>query len=191
MVTYESLHSDFDVAVVLGGFTNPSRAPFDRTHFNKGADRLLHALELYKLGKVKKILISGGSSRIIGKKYSEAKNIPSFLINMDVKKNDILTEVNSRNTHENALYTKEMIEENYPNGAKVLLVTSAFHMTRSIGCFEKQGFNFVPFPTDSYANEFYWSPSTTIMPSTNALNYWNMIIKEWVGIIAYKLSGYI
>jgi hypothetical protein len=63
-------------------------------------------------------------------------------------------------------------------------------MPRSKACFEKIEMPIDCFPTDYYGSEFYWSPTTTILPNTSALHKWNILIKEWVGIIAYKLSGY-
>jgi vancomycin permeability regulator SanA len=62
----------YDVAIVLTGITNSTKQPRDRAYFEKGADRITHALQLYKMGKVKKILISGGSGSLNGQQGSEA-----------------------------------------------------------------------------------------------------------------------
>ncbi len=178
------------VAVVLGGFSNSTQQPRDRVHFVKGADRLIHALELYKLGKVDKILLSGGTAKIIGEKRSEALSVLPFLKNMGIPDEDILMESTSRNTHENAENTAALLKKNFP-GENFLLITSAFHMKRSLACFKKQGLEMNSFPTDYYSKEFVFSPGNTILPRSDAFVLWNIIIKEWIGIMAYKSAGYI
>ncbi len=187
--TYSEL-AHYDVIIVLGGFSNSTREPRDRVHFVKGADRLLHALEIFKLGKADAILLSGGTSRIIGEKVSETSSVYPFLKNMGIPENSILVEADSRNTHENARKSVEIIKKSYKNG-KYLLVTSAFHMRRAKACFEKEGLNVSVFPTDYYGHEFYWAPGQLIIPQSNAFLLWQLIIKEWIGIIAYKFAGYI
>ena len=183
-----SEQGEYQIGIVLGGFTKTTEFPRDRVHFQKGADRLLHAVDLYKLGKIKKILISGGTSRIIGEKRKEAENILPFLIRLGIPKKDILIEKESRNTHENALFSKDILK-NRPG--KYLLITSAFHMKRAKACFDKVGIATDAFPTDYYAQKFYWSAHNTIIPRPNAFHYWSILIKEWVGLVFYYLVGYI
>lgn len=180
----------YDLVIVLGGFSNASRPPRDRVHFVKGADRLIHAMEIYKIGKTQGLLLSGGSSRIVGEKISEAKSVMPFLLNMGIPRDSILLEANSRNTHENAKASKELIDSKY-KGGKFLLITSAFHMRRAKACFEKEGIQVTAFPTDYYGNEINWSPVQTFIPKSDAFHLWNLLIKEWLGIIAYKIAGYI
>lgn len=180
----------YDVAIVLGGFSNSTAQPRDRIHFVKGADRLIHAIELYKIGKVDKILLSGGTSRIIGEKQSEALTIVPFLVRMGIPKEDILIDSLSKNTHENAVESSKLIKSKFPY-ASCLLMTSAFHMKRSEACFLKEGLVLETFPTDYYGKTFFWSPGNTFMPRSEAFSLWNLLIKEWVGIAAYKVAGYI
>lgn len=187
--SYDELEH-FEVAIVLGGFSSSTQKPRDRVHFDKGADRLLNAIELYRIGKVDKILLSGGTSRIIGEKRSEATAVLPFIINMGVRKSDIIIDAESRNTYQNAKYSAELLKKHAPYG-RYLLITSAFHMKRASACFDKQNIVHTTFPTDYYGNEFYWSPANIILPKTNAFQLWHVMIKEWVGIVAYKLAGYI
>jgi uncharacterized SAM-binding protein YcdF (DUF218 family) len=186
---YEEL-DNYEVAIVLGGFSSSTQKPRDRVHFEKGADRLLNAIELYRLGKVDKILLSGGTSRIIGEKRSEATAVLPFIVNMGVRKSDIIIEAESRNTYQNAKYSSDLLKKHAPYG-RYLLITSAFHMNRASACFEKQKVVHTQFPTDYYGSEFYWSPSKLILPKANAFLHWQILIKEWVGIAAYKVAGYI
>jgi uncharacterized SAM-binding protein YcdF (DUF218 family) len=103
---------------------------------------------LYKLGKIKKILISGGSGSLLYPDESESEDLYDFCMIAGVRKKDILLENQSRNTHENAIYSLKIIEEENIEG-KVLLITSAFHMRRSIGCFKKEKIQFDSFSTDN------------------------------------------
>lgn len=186
-VTYKEL-GHYDVGIVLGGFTRTTAKPNDRVHFQKGVDRILHAIELYKMGKIDKILISGGTSRIIGEKKKEAENLLPFLIQLGIPKSDIVIEKESRNTHENALFSKEILKD-YPG--KYLLITSAFHMKRAKACFDKVKVSTDAFPTDYYGQEFNWSPNNIIVPRATSFTYWSILIKEWIGIVSYKIAGYV
>lgn len=98
-----------DVAVVLTGVTDMERQPRDRVYFSRGADRILHPLQLYKLGKVRRILISGGSGRLVGRREneSEADELAAILKLAGVPDSAIVLETQSRNTRENAVFSAE------------------------------------------------------------------------------------
>lgn len=102
---YASVEDTYDVGIVLGGVTNSAKTPRDRVYFSKGADRITHAFQLYELGKIKKILVTGGTGNIINTTYREADNLYEFLILCGVNPEDILLENNARNTYENAKYS--------------------------------------------------------------------------------------
>ena len=77
------------------------------------ADRFIQPLLLYKKGLVKKLLITGGNVNIKGLKIDdtdESKKVKELLIAMGVNGNDIYLEQKARNTHENAIYTKQMLK---------------------------------------------------------------------------------
>lgn len=182
--------NDYDVAIVLGGMSAPGKLPNDRTHFPNSPDRLMHALQLYKLGKVKKIIISGGSGELTGKQVPEAEYLKNVLMLCEVEKEDILFEIKSRNTRENALYTKELLRKYFKPDAKCVLVTSAWHMRRSMGCYEKVGIKSLPFCVDSQIPQ---QPSILglLNPSPGSMMKWQAIIHELFGYATYKVAGYI
>ncbi|RJE75271.1 hypothetical protein BGP76_19445 [Reichenbachiella sp. MSK19-1] len=186
-VLYTEITEHYDWAIVLAGITEPNRPPYDRVQFNKGADRIVHAIQLYKLGKVKKILISGGSGVVgyDGKKESHA--LAGFAQMCGVDSTAIFIEDQSRNTHENALYSTQQITTN----ETAILFTSAFHIRRAKGCFQKLGITADTFPTDYYGGEIHWTPDALFIPKTESIQTWSMLIKEWVGLGSYKLLGYI
>jgi len=180
--------AEHEVAVVLTGVTKSNKEPNDRVYFNKGADRLLHVVQLYKLGKVKKILISGGSGLLFGKKDIESENFRKVFLICGIKQADLLLEDSSRNTYENALYSAKIIKRDFKG--KVLLVTSAFHMKRAARCFKKQGVNFTAFPVDYYSDEHSLTFEHFI-PTENAMAHWRVLIKEYLGYLSYSMIGYI
>jgi len=190
-VGISTLPDSLAFAVVLSGVTNPLQEPTDRTHFNKGADRLLHAIQLYHEGKIKNLLITGGSGYVLHQNVSESQGLANVALMAGVKPEHLHVEEQSRNTRENALYSSEIINQKWP-GERFLLVTSAFHMRRSLGCFEKVGLQPMPFSSDLYSAP--WdrkNPLPFVVPSSDSLGIWNILIREWVGIISYRVAGYI
>ncbi len=180
----------YDVGIVLTGITNDEKKPMDRTYFNKGADRIIHALQLYRKGIIKKILISGGSGSIFNPKLKEAQKLKSFLILAKMPSKDIIIEDKSRNTYENASNTSKLLQNTYAEG-KYLLITSSFHMRRAKGCFDKAGLKTYVFSTDFYSHERNFYFDTLLFPSVGAINNWTILIREIVGISIYKLLGYL
>jgi uncharacterized SAM-binding protein YcdF (DUF218 family) len=189
-IVIESITKPYKIGVVLCGVTNPHQKPDDRVHFNSGADRIIHAVQLYKMGKIKKILITGGSGSLLYPEDSESQDLYDFCMIAGVRKKDILLENKSRNTHENAMYSKKIIEREKVK-EKVLLITSASHMRRSMACFAKEKIKLDPFTTDNSSAEFEFTPNRLIIPSDGSIGAWGTLFKEWLGMVAYKLMGYI
>lgn len=180
---------NYELGIVLTGVTNHDKEPHDRVYFNKGADRVLHTIQLYKMGKIKKILITGGSGRITGEGISEATDMKKVFLLCGVPDSVLLLELNARNTHENALFTKKMIDSLGIKGSK-LLITSAFHMPRSKACFDKVGLETTIFPTDFSGGATTLTADVWLVPSEKAFLGWHVLIHEWMGYIVYKLMGY-
>ncbi|CAD5282171.1 MULTISPECIES: YdcF family protein [unclassified Imperialibacter] len=189
-VLISSLPDHAAVGVVLTGVTNPMQEPKDRVHFNKGADRIIHAIQLYHEGKIDNILITGGSGSLLHQEVSESEGLKQTALMAGVSPGHLFVEGDSRNTRENALYSAELIKKNWP-GKPFLLITSAFHMRRSLACFRKVELQPDAFSTDLYSGPWEWSPLDLIIPSSNSLRIWEVLIREWVGIISYKVAGYI
>jgi uncharacterized SAM-binding protein YcdF (DUF218 family) len=191
MVPMTELRDTADIGIVLGGFSNFKVSGDDRLHFNEASNRLTDALVLYKKGLVKKLLITGGDGKLLGNKTSEALKVAPFLLSMGVQEADILLESNARNTHENALFTKQLIDSLNLKADKLLLITSASHMPRSMGCFRKVGLKVTPFPAHFVGEKLSLGLGHWLKPDPRAFSYWESLIKEWVGYVAYWLKGYI
>jgi len=131
-----------DAIVIHGGFTNETLAD-SGTELGDGIDRLLHGLRLYKSSKAPYLVVMGGAPR----GYTpEAVHMSRLLVELGVAPDAILLEDRSRNTWENVPNVMPVLRENNIN--RVLVVTSAFHMRRALGVFEKLGIEAIPAATD-------------------------------------------
>ena len=185
----ESMRNKSDVCVVLGGMS-VFHEPTGRIRFTQSADRILQAIDLYKKGIVNKIVISGGTARLIRKNRPESIHLKEFLVTLGIPAGNVLIDSLSRNTHENSINSMELIKAKGWNSS-VVLVTSAFHMRRAAGCFAKAGFTVYPYTTDPLKGVSKITFSDVVIPSVGVLNNWNYIIREWVGIIMYWINGYL
>lgn len=190
-ITADQIQQPYDIGILLGGYSNSQIRPnHDRFNFSNRGNRFLNAYQLYKTGKVKKLLLTGGTGDILQKNPSEAEEVQKFLLDVGVPASDIIIESKSRNTWENAIFTKQVLDDKHPNET-YLLITSAWHIRRSIRCFEKAGVEFVPFSVDFLSERDRWAPENSLIPDRTGFYLWEMLIKEWVGCIMYKLQGYI
>ncbi|MFZ4543061.1 MAG: YdcF family protein [Saprospiraceae bacterium] len=190
MISMNTLEQ-YDIAIVLGGFTRTGLHRVDDRYTASAANpRITTAIELYKLGKVKKILISSGDGavfRIIPE--PEADEVKAYLLRIGIPEQDIIIENASKNTRENAIFTKRILNERYPK-AQCLLITSAYHMRRSIACFNKVNLTCTAFPADNKSERITNEPRTWLSPDPEYLLFWQLLIKEWIGFSVYKIVGY-
>src|SRR6186713_2917733 len=130
-IPYEAMQPH-DIGIVLTGATLPFVTPHDRVYFTRGADRVTHTVQLYKLGLIKKILISGGSGRLTGESEPEADKFKAAMVMMGVPEASILLENETRNTAESAIEVKKLLDSLNVQAKDCLLITSAIHMRRSL-----------------------------------------------------------
>lgn len=175
-----------DGIVVLGGGmdgeVNSVRGGWE---LNRSGDRFVEALRLALAHPEARILIAGGPAALVqqepealaGKRFFEAFGIAPERILIDDK---------SRNTEENALYAKQLAGTS--EGQTWLLVTSAFHMPRSVGLFRKVGFSALPWPADYLASG---AEGVRIKPdqSTENIAVANLALREWAGLAGYYMTG--
>ena len=176
----------YDVGIVLGGIADYDK--ITKAHnFNKHADRLIDAEQLYHQGKIKKILISGGNGVLFNDSYIEANAMRDHLLLNQIPSEDILIENTSRNTKENAFNSAKILKKEYSNG-NFLLITSANHMKRAQFCFEKAGIITQAFPTDCTTSYTNFSLEYILLPSVEALEQWEDLIHESIGYLVYKIK---
>lgn len=187
---FQEIKKKYAIGILLTGVTKGNMVPDDRVYFHRGADRVTHTLQLYRLGIIDKILISGGSGSLTERRTKEADEIADALILMGVAGEDLIIENESRNTHESAVAIKKILQDSI-SSSECLLITSAFHMRRSRACFAKIDWPCDTFTTDFLIHERKFTPDVLVIPRLDSLQIWHIMIREWVGMVAYKLSGYI
>jgi uncharacterized SAM-binding protein YcdF (DUF218 family) len=185
------LTSKYTYGVVLGGgIIKSPQENLDRINVGETADRMLQPILLYKAGIIQKIIITGGDTSIKGLRKDdihETAQVAKFMRAMGVDSSDIIREEKARNTHENAIYTKELIQN---ASAPFLLITSAAHMRRSMACFEKVGLHPVAYPVDHKKKDSPMGVLELMMPSENHLARFSQLVREVFGLLIYKISGY-
>lgn len=189
-VKMQNIKTDDAVVVVLGGMVRYYNSDAEMPAFGPGVDRLMQALSLYHSGKATKMIICGGSGSLVFKDKTESHLLHKIILDSGVKEVDLFLDTLSRNTHENAVEAARIIKLHTPNNP-VILVTSAFHMSRSEACFSQQGITTINFPVDAYSGEFMWYPDHWLFPSMSSLQKWDILFHEWFGLISYKMMGFI
>ena len=102
-----------------------------------------------------------------------------------------MVENGTRNTHESAVAVRDMVHQLGYTRDDCVLITSAFHMRRSLACYRKVGLSPDPFTTDFYAHRTVWYFDSFLFPKVDALVVWHKLAREWVGFAAYWLAGYV
>ena len=176
-----------DGIIVLGASIE---ADLSTTHgtpvVRSSPDRLIAAAALAHRYPNARIVFSGGSSKLISNDAREADFAGPIFESLGIDKSRLIMERHSRNTQENAEFSKALLAPK--DGERWLLVTSAFHMPRSVGLFRKVGFAVEPYPVDwrvggrgdvlSFSNV-----------AIDGLGRTDMAVREWIGLIAYRATG--
>jgi uncharacterized SAM-binding protein YcdF (DUF218 family) len=178
-----------DVAILLGGTTEPQLPPRQRPDLLRTADRILHAADLYRAGKVRKVIASGGELPWISAGPSEAERMAQLLAELGVPKTAVIIEDKGRTTRENALRVAEIMRQSGFQSA--LVVTSANHMPRAMAVFRKAGLPVIASSTDVIVAGPIGASVLDWIPDAEALNNTHKAVKEFVGYIVYRLRGWI
>jgi uncharacterized SAM-binding protein YcdF (DUF218 family) len=186
-VMMRELDSKYDYAIVLGGMASHDSS-MNRIVFHESIDRLLQTLDLFTQSYVDTIIISGGSANLLFKERKEATVLKEYFTALGLSEKRIIAEPHSRNTYENALNSKKLISN--PEENNILLVTSAFHMRRAQAVFTKLGMQVDTYPAHFISSTGPFNPASIILPNAATFVGWDMLIKEMVGLIMYKIRGY-
>ena len=170
-------------AILLGGAVEAPVPPRVDMELHDSVDRVYQAAMLYRAGKARRVIVTGGNQPWLKSYQVEAELIHNLLLDLGVPTYAILLEDESRNTRENALFSKEIIDR-YDCG-QPLLVTSIAHMPRAVATFESLGINVFPVSTDVRA---HYKESHTLMdylPDADALALTTNVMREWLGRKVY------
>ncbi len=177
----------YQTGILLAGFVG-FEFKSSQGFYGSASDRFIQAVRLYKLGHIKKILITGGSGSIWRQQYKEADFVKEQLQEMGVTATDIISENQSRNTYENAVNSKLLLDSLQIKGP-YLLITSAMHMKRSQKVFAKAGLETVAYPCNFNVVNNPLTFFDAVTPSYKAFENWDIFLKESVGLLMYKLTG--
>ena len=180
------LPEKIDGILILSGATNPYLTKeHNQINFNGSVERLTESISLIKKYPNAKIIFSGGSGSLKYPDLDHASVAKNFFSNMGVDSSKIYYEKKSHNTYENILFSKRIALPKI--NEKWLLVTSAFHLKRSLGVSEKLEWTFIPYAVDfKKTKKFSWKPSFNLL--SNLLEF-QQASHEWVGLLAYYLMG--
>ena len=176
-----------DGIVVLGGVISPDiSAARGSVALNDAAERITVAAELARKYQNARIIFAGGSAALIFNRDIEAGFAVQQLQALGIAHDRITAEEQSRNTFENAVFSR-LIAHPKP-GERWLLVTSAYHMPRAMAAFRA-----AHFPVEAYPVDWRTSgPGDLVQPFaqlSQGLLQTDTAVHEWVGLVAYRLSG--
>lgn len=168
----------YSCVILLGGF---SSAGPDGGSFNGSADRFIQAAKLMSTKQASHILISGGNGQLVPGQFREAAWVRTQLLKFNVPDSLILVENNSKNTIENAKFSKMLLEKSHLP-PPYLLVTSAYHLRRSLMIFKKAGMAVVPYPSNYLTGGVVFGIDS-FLPEAQTLARWEFYTKEIVGYV--------
>ncbi len=178
----------YSAGIVLGGFVSYNHKK-DKGYFNAASDRFIQTAILYKTGRIGKIIIAAGNGYLVKHDFNEAAFIKKNLKSLGIPDSVIFTDPDSRNTLENAINSKRIIDSVQLSGP-FLLISSALHLPRALRVFQKKGMKVVAYPCDYFSenvgNNFL---EDYILPSASALKMWDVLLKEVCGLLLTKMSG--
>lgn len=182
----EELDSSYEVGLVLGGFSRKDTF-LKRAVFYEANDRLMQAIKLYKEGRIKKIMVSSGSAEVYHQELKEADAVCEYLRDIGIPDSCIIKENQSRNTLENILYSKEILDTMGIKG-RVLVFSSAWHLPRVRLCLNNH-LDADLYATNQKADQRKdYSAYNLIIPNASALANSEFLLKEWVGYVFYMIK---
>lgn len=184
--TNPPLPKKVDGIVVLSGAESPELSHiWNQVELGGAAERNLAFLNLARQYSTAKLIFTGGTGSLTKQQYKAADVAEKLFKQQNFDINRIIFERKSRNTYENAIYSKEIAKplknENW------LLITTSWHMPRSLGIFCKADWQVIPYPVDHQTNkDNLFRIDFNLSRNLNTLKTG---IKEWLGLFAYYLSG--
>jgi uncharacterized SAM-binding protein YcdF (DUF218 family) len=188
LATIDAIADEISGIIILGGFEDAyvtnGRGLLS---LNEAAERLTDAMVLARRLPKARVIFSGGSDSLLDPVPSVAPSVAEFLAASGIGKDRLVLEKQSRNTRENATMSYDLVRPK--PGERWLLVTSAYHMPRSMGLFRSAGFDVIAWPVDYRTG----GPGDVTRPMyrlDEGVKRVDFIVKEWVGLVVYRLRGW-
>jgi len=176
-----------DGMLVLGGAVDPALSlSYGETVFGSAVARVLAGIALARRYPEAKLALIGGEGGFVAVGLPESRATSGFVLEQGILPERVILEERSRSTHENAVDAKELIRP--APGATWILITSAYHMPRSIASFDAVGWPVIPYPVD-----YRIDPRTGLRANFNLLDGLSAATlagKEWAGLLGYRLMGW-
>ncbi len=175
-----------DGIVVLGGTISPRLSRiYHSVQLSGSAERVTVIAKLARDYPKARIVYSGGDASLLGNGGREADYLYPLLDSFGVARDRVQLENRARNTYENAVLVKALVKPK--PGERWLLVTSAVHMPRAVGCFRRVGF-----PVEAYPVDWHTTPELRLSLSckfASGLSVLDFAAHEWLGLIVYRITG--
>lgn len=178
-----------DGIIVLAGMVEMEASREGLVELTDQSDRIVEGMILARKYPHARLILTGSSGFIEQQEdLVEADYLARLAVAMGIKSERMFIERKARNTHEHALELAKML----PKGGRWVLVTSAYHMPRSYGCFRKAGFHVIPYPVDYKTRLEKYKKLSPIwfLPTAANLSRFGVVLHEWFGLFAYRLMGY-
>ncbi|MDQ6701766.1 MAG: YdcF family protein [Pseudomonadota bacterium] len=173
--------------IVLGGAIETAKSQArGQVYFTPDAARMTAGIELTRRYPFARLVFTGGAASLLGEWPAEAISARQLWLSLGVPAERMTFEAKSRNTWENAVFTRDLVKP--MPGETWLLVTSAWHMPRSVGIFRRLGFDVIPYPVAyrTFGDERDFLLPTFMIDKVIMLDY---SVREWIGLLAYRLAG--
>ena len=175
-------------AIVLGGAVQADETMLrGQLTVNEAAERVIALADLARRYPQAKIVFTGGTGELSLDRAAEADGLLAGLPALGIGSHRILIERKSRTTYENALFTRALVDPK--PGETWLLVTSAWHMPRAMTTFRRAGFAVTAYPVD-FRTKGERSLASPFGAVADGLRRLDLVTKEWVGLVVYRLVGY-
>ncbi len=175
-----------DGIIVLGGAVSPLlTADHDMPSLNEAAERMTTFVALARRYPDARLIFTGGNGNLRPGVLTEARAARQLFDQLGLAGREIAYEEASRNTYENAVFSRAMMKPQ--PGETWLLVTSAYHMPRSVGIFRQLGWAVVPVPVGYKSGRL--NSATFAFDLASKLGYLDTALHEWAGLVAYRLMG--
>jgi uncharacterized SAM-binding protein YcdF (DUF218 family) len=178
----------YDALVMLGGTVDErATTAWGTPSFNDDVERVHVTFDRLRTGRARVAIVTGGSPKLRPDDAVEAQVVADQLASWGIERDRIVVEDQARNTRENAVLTARIVRA--AGYKRLLLVTSAFHMKRALGCFRAEGLEVDALPVDHRSYDPALD-SGSWLPRTEALHASSAALREHTGRLVYGLRGY-